>query len=168
MIIFFIFWFYILLNILNIFVNTIVEEKIPVKALVDTTSKFNIISKSLFDKFEEDYEIRPICSPIENLYEDVIGEIKYLDLQFWYKRKWRSLDCSELIDFQICKNPSFDLILGVKFSLVSAKYKEMGCILSAGEKVINQEGDPIKDIKDHISFRMYFLFVKEPFTKRPT
>src|SRR5207237_8364977 len=65
--------------------------------------------KSLFDKLKEDYGIR---DPVENLYGDVIGEIKCLDLQFQYKGKWRSLDCTELIDFQIRKNPSFDLVLG--------------------------------------------------------
>ncbi|CAG8782436.1 20216_t:CDS:1, partial [Racocetra persica] len=83
--------------------------KITVKALIDTSSKFNTISESLFDKLKEDYGIH---NPVENLYEDVIDEIKYLDLQFCYKRKWRSLDSTEVIDFQICKNPSFDLVLG--------------------------------------------------------
>ncbi|CAG8783271.1 23794_t:CDS:2, partial [Racocetra persica] len=34
---------------------TLVEGKISVKALIDTSSKFNTISKSLFDKLEEDY-----------------------------------------------------------------------------------------------------------------
>ncbi|CAG8855860.1 23650_t:CDS:1, partial [Gigaspora margarita] len=50
--------------------------------------------------------------PVKNLYRDVIGEIKYLDLQFQYKGKWRSLDSIEVIDFQIRKNLSFDLVLG--------------------------------------------------------
>ncbi|CAG8649494.1 6150_t:CDS:1, partial [Paraglomus occultum] len=77
--------------------------------------------RSLFDKLEEDYGIRDpaenlyggvVGVPVENLYRDVIGEIKCLDLQFRYKGKWRSLDCTELIDFQIRKNPSFDLVLG--------------------------------------------------------
>src|SRR5207237_2278338 len=98
---------------INMFINCLVEGKIPVKALIDTTSKSNTISKSLFDKLEEDYGIRDpvenlyggvVGVPVENLYRDVIGEIKCLDLQF---RKWRSL---ELIDFQIRKNPSFDLV----------------------------------------------------------
>ncbi|CAG8559812.1 42295_t:CDS:2, partial [Gigaspora margarita] len=101
--------------------KTLVEGKIPVKALIDTTSKFNTISKSLFDKLEEDYGIRDraenlyggvVGVPVKNLYRDVIGEIKGLDLQFCYKGKWQSLDCTELIDFQIRKNPSFDLVLG--------------------------------------------------------
>ncbi|CAG8576350.1 4959_t:CDS:2 [Paraglomus occultum] len=69
----------------------------------------------------EDYGIRDpaenlyggvIGIPVENLYGDVIGEIKCLDLQFRYKGKWRSLDGTEVIDFQIRKNPSFDLVLG--------------------------------------------------------
>jgi hypothetical protein len=29
--------------------------------------------------------------------------------------------------------------------------------LSAGDNVINQDGDPMYDIKDHISFHIYFL-----------
>src|SRR5436190_20362816 len=104
-----------------VFIETLVEGKIPVKALIDTSSKFNTISKSLFDKLEEDYGIRnPVENlyggvvgiPVENLYRDVIGEIKCLDLQFQYKGKWRSLDCTEVIDFQIRKNPLFDLVLG--------------------------------------------------------
>jgi len=74
-----------------VFIETLVEGKIPVKALIDTTSKSNTISKSLFDKLEEDYGIR---DPVENLYGNVIGEIKCLDLQFCYKGKWQSLDCT--------------------------------------------------------------------------
>ncbi|CAG8731270.1 8038_t:CDS:1 [Dentiscutata erythropus] len=89
------------------FVNTLVEEKIPVKASIDTTSKSNTISKSLFDKFEEDYGLECLSG------DELIGEeIKGLDLQFCYKGKWRSLDGTEVIDFQIHKNPSFDLVLG--------------------------------------------------------
>ncbi|CAG8599159.1 11352_t:CDS:1, partial [Paraglomus occultum] len=63
--------------------------------------------KSLFDKLEEDYGLGCLSG------DELIGEeIKGLDLQFQYKGKWRSLDCTELIDFQIRKNPSFDLVLG--------------------------------------------------------
>jgi len=47
------------------FINTLVEGKIPVKALIDTSSKFNTINESLFDKLKEDYGIR---DPVENLY----------------------------------------------------------------------------------------------------
>src|SRR5439155_3457493 len=103
------------------FINCLVEGKIPVKALINTGSKSNTIGKSLFDKLEEDYGIRDfdenlyggvVAVPVENLYRDVIGEIKCLDLQFHYKGKWRSLDGTEVIDFQIRKNPSFDLVLG--------------------------------------------------------
>ena len=90
-----------------VFIKTLVEGKIPVKALIDTTSKPNTISKSLFDKLEEDYGLEGISG------DDLIGaEIKCLDLQFCYKGKWRSLDATEVIDFQIRKNPSFDLVLG--------------------------------------------------------
>ncbi|CAG8780786.1 25721_t:CDS:2, partial [Gigaspora margarita] len=49
---------------------------------------------------------------VDNLYKDVIGKIKCLDLQFQYKGKWHSLDSTEVIDFQIHKNLSFDLVLG--------------------------------------------------------
>ncbi|CAG8457900.1 32572_t:CDS:2 [Gigaspora margarita] len=45
-------------------------------------------------------------------YDELIGkEIKCLDLQFQYKRKWRNLDGTEVIDFQIHKNLLFDLVL---------------------------------------------------------
>ncbi|CAG8657379.1 2438_t:CDS:1, partial [Diversispora eburnea] len=54
------------------FVDTIVERKFLVKALIDTTSKYNTISRCLFDKLEEDYRIRHICDPVEILYRDVI------------------------------------------------------------------------------------------------
>ena len=50
------------------FINTLVEGKIPVKALIDTTSKSNTISKSLFDKLEEDYGLEGLPD------EDVICE----------------------------------------------------------------------------------------------
>ncbi|CAG8764977.1 18198_t:CDS:2, partial [Racocetra persica] len=80
------------------------KGKIPVKALIDTISKSNTISKCLYNKLEKDYGLEGISG------DDLIGkEIKYLDLQFRYKGKWRSLDGTEVIDFQICKNPSFDL-----------------------------------------------------------
>ena len=91
-----------------VFIKTLVEGKIPVKALIDTTSKSNTISKSLFDnnKLEEDYGLECLSG------DELIGEeIKCLDLQFHYKGKWQSLDCTEVIDFQIRKNPSFDLVL---------------------------------------------------------
>src|SRR4051794_16211343 len=89
------------------FIDTIVEEKILVKALIDTTSKSNTISKHLFDKLESDHRLKGVVG------DDLIGEeIKGLDLQFRIKGKWQSLDNTELIDFQIRKNPSFDLVLG--------------------------------------------------------
>ena len=94
------------------FVNTLVEGKIPVKALIDTTSKSNTISKSLFDKLKSNHGIRPSCGLAECLYGDVIGEINCLDLQFRYKGKWQSLDYTDAIYFKIRKNPTFDLVLG--------------------------------------------------------
>ncbi|CAG8853644.1 29412_t:CDS:1, partial [Gigaspora margarita] len=53
-----------------------------------------------------------VAVPVGNLYRDVIGEIKCLDLQFKYKGKWRSLDYTDAIYFKIRKNPTFDLVLG--------------------------------------------------------
>ncbi|CAG8730603.1 12967_t:CDS:2 [Dentiscutata erythropus] len=73
-----------------VFIKTIIEGKISVKALIDTTSKSNTISKRVYNKLEEDYGLEGISG------DDLIGkEIKCLDLQFRYKGKWRSLDESE-------------------------------------------------------------------------
>ncbi|CAG8671977.1 11248_t:CDS:1, partial [Acaulospora colombiana] len=91
---------------------SLVEGKIPVKALIDTSSKFNTISKSLFDRLGTDHGIRPTCDPVKNLYKDVIGEINCLDLQFQYKGTYHSLDNTDVINFEIRKNPTFDLVLG--------------------------------------------------------
>ncbi|CAG8598161.1 4966_t:CDS:1, partial [Dentiscutata heterogama] len=81
--------------------------KIPVKALIDTTSKSNTISRRLYNKLESDHGLEGLLD------KDIIGEeIKGLDLQFHYKGKWQGLGNTEVIDFQIRKNPSFDLVLG--------------------------------------------------------
>ncbi|CAG8591035.1 227_t:CDS:2, partial [Diversispora eburnea] len=65
-----------------IFIETLVEGNISVKALIDITSKSNTISKSLFDKLKEDYELECLSG------NELIGkEIKGLDLQFRYKAK---------------------------------------------------------------------------------
>ena len=53
-----------------VFIETLVEGKVLVKALIDTTSKSNTISKSLFDKLEEDYGLEGLPD------EDVICEKK--------------------------------------------------------------------------------------------
>ncbi|CAG8590120.1 1542_t:CDS:2, partial [Scutellospora calospora] len=42
-----------------------------------------------------------IHDPVENLYGDVIGEIKCLNLQFCYKGKWQSLDGTEMHEAKI-------------------------------------------------------------------
>ncbi|CAG8476767.1 11822_t:CDS:2 [Gigaspora rosea] len=55
-----------------VFIETLVEGKIPVKALIDIFSKFNTISKRLFDKLKSNHGIRPFCSLVNNLYGDVI------------------------------------------------------------------------------------------------
>ncbi|CAH1770730.1 14439_t:CDS:2, partial [Entrophospora sp. SA101] len=58
------------------FISTF-KGKIPVKALIDTTSKSNTISNRLYNKLEEDYGLEGISG------DDLIGkEIKCLDLQF--------------------------------------------------------------------------------------
>ena|SRR5438128_5533891 len=68
--------------------------------------------KRLFDKLKSNHGIRPTCSPVKNLYRDAIGEINCLDLQFQYKGTYHSLDGTDTIDFEIRKNPPFDLVLG--------------------------------------------------------
>ncbi|CAG8621365.1 2723_t:CDS:1, partial [Diversispora eburnea] len=40
------------------FIDTLVKGKIPVKALIDTTSKSNTISRCLYNKLEEDYGLK--------------------------------------------------------------------------------------------------------------
>ncbi|CAG8469556.1 3614_t:CDS:2, partial [Scutellospora calospora] len=40
------------------FINTLVKGKIIVKVLIDTTSKYNTISKHLFDKLESDHRLK--------------------------------------------------------------------------------------------------------------
>ena len=62
------------------FIDTIVEGKISVKTLINTLSKFNTISKRLFNKLKSNHGIHPSCSPTECLYGDVIGKINCLDL----------------------------------------------------------------------------------------
>ncbi|CAG8724397.1 10621_t:CDS:2, partial [Gigaspora margarita] len=94
------------------FKKTLVEGKILVKALIDTTSRFNTISKRLFDRLGTNHGIGPTCDLVKSLYEDAIGEIHCLDLQFQYKEAYHSLDGTDAIDFEIRKNPPFDLVLG--------------------------------------------------------
>ncbi|CAJ0924801.1 3420_t:CDS:2 [Entrophospora sp. SA101] len=114
------------------FVNCLVEGKIPVKALINTSSKFNTISKKLFDSLGEEYGIGFVSVGAEKIYKDAIGEIKCLDLQFQYNGKWQSLDGTEVIDFQIRKNPSFDLVLGqdwlwVREAKISFEFSSKTC-----------------------------------------
>ncbi|CAG8783400.1 3449_t:CDS:2, partial [Dentiscutata erythropus] len=70
------------------FINTLIEEKILVKALIDTTSKYNTISKHLFDKLKSDHRLEGIGIVGDDLIDE---EIKGLDLQFRIKRKRQSL-----------------------------------------------------------------------------
>ncbi|CAG8841700.1 15003_t:CDS:2, partial [Racocetra persica] len=75
-------------------------RKILVKALIDTTSKSNTISKRLYNKLEEDYGLE---------------------------------DSTEVIDFQIRKNLSFDLVLGrdwlwMREAKISFGYSPKTCV----------------------------------------
>ncbi|CAG8748908.1 4613_t:CDS:1, partial [Cetraspora pellucida] len=94
------------------FINILVEGKILVKALINTLSKFNTISKSLFDKLGTDHRIRPTCDSVKNLYKDAIDKIHCLNLQFQYKGTYYSLNNTDIIDFEIHKNLTFNLVLG--------------------------------------------------------
>ncbi|CAG8644112.1 9617_t:CDS:1, partial [Diversispora eburnea] len=130
--------------------------KTPVKMLIDTSSKFNTISKRLFDKLEEDYGLEGVSG------DDLIGaEIKCLDLQFCYKGKWRSLDGTEVIDFQIRKNPLFDLVLGqewlwmhkvkIIFGFFPRTYEHRDKIVIDNMSIplIEGYGRPMDDSKSH-------------------
>ena len=66
----------------------------------------------MFDRLGTNHGIGATCDLVKNLYEDAIGEIRCLDLQFRYKGTYHSLDGTDAIDFKICKNPPFDLVLG--------------------------------------------------------
>ncbi|CAH1768771.1 9014_t:CDS:2, partial [Entrophospora sp. SA101] len=117
---------------INFFLLALHEGKIPVKALINTSSKFNTISKKLFDSLGEEYGIGFVSVGAEKIYKDAIGEIKCLDLQFQYNGKWQSLDGTEVIDFQIRKNPSFDLVLGqdwlwVREAKISFEFSSKTC-----------------------------------------
>ncbi|CAG8755171.1 19071_t:CDS:1, partial [Dentiscutata erythropus] len=131
-------------------------RKTPVKALINTSSKFNTISKRLFNKLEEDYGLEGVSG------DDLIGEeIKCLDLQFCYKGKWRSLDGTEVIDFQIRKNPSFDLVLRQEwlwmhkvkiifgFSPRTYEYRDKIVIDNMSIPLIEGDGRPMDDSKSH-------------------
>ncbi|CAG8601083.1 11567_t:CDS:2, partial [Diversispora eburnea] len=119
-------------------------------------SKFNTIGKRLFDKLEEDYGLEGISG------DDLIGaEIKCLDLQLCYKGKWRSLDATEVIDFQIRKNSSFNLVLRqewlwmhkvkIIFGFSSRTYEYRGKIVIDNMSIPLIEGDgrPMDSSKSH-------------------
>ncbi|CAJ0645868.1 8194_t:CDS:2, partial [Entrophospora sp. SA101] len=97
-----------------------------------SSEQFNTISKKLFDSLGEEYGIGFVSVGAEKIYKDAIGEIKCLDLQFQYNGKWQSLDGTEVIDFQIRKNPSFDLVLGqdwlwVREAKISFEFSSKTC-----------------------------------------
>ncbi|CAG8616498.1 9109_t:CDS:2 [Diversispora eburnea] len=118
------------------FVDTLVEEKTPVKMLINTSSKFNTISKRLFDKLEEDYGLEGISG------DDLIGEeIKYLDLQFCYKRKWQCLDGTELWMHKV------KIIFG--FSPRTYEHRDKIVIDDINIPLIEGDGRPMDDSKSH-------------------
>jgi hypothetical protein len=69
-----------------------------VKALIDTSSTENFISKSLADKLKNS-----------------VGKIEWLDISFRYKGKDRLLSDSDevLNDFEVIEEPKADLVLGL-------------------------------------------------------
>jgi hypothetical protein len=79
-----------------VFIEILVEGKIPVKVLIDTLSKFNTIRKSFFNRLGTN-EIELTCNLVKNLYENAIGKICCLDLQFGYKEIYYSLDSTNSI-----------------------------------------------------------------------
>lgn len=52
-----------------------------VKALIKT-AKNNI-------KLKLNYRVKCVSNEVKNLYKDATGKFRDLDLQFYYKRKWR-------------------------------------------------------------------------------
>ena len=80
-----------------VFVKTLVEGKILVAGLIDTTSHFNIISKELFDKLKSKHGIRPVSKYVKRYDKDVIGETKCL---LDHKGKYRSLYNTDTIEFK--------------------------------------------------------------------
>ena len=100
------------INCIMVFIKTLVEGKIVVAGLIDTTSHFNIISKELFDKLKSKHGIRPVSKYVKRYEKDVIGEINCLDLQFYHKGKYRSLYNTDTIEFKIDKLTKHLLILG--------------------------------------------------------
>src|SRR6266536_611698 len=100
------------INYKMVFVKTLVEGKILVAGLIDTTSHFNIISKELFDKLKSKHGIRPASNYVKRYYKDVIGEINCLDLQFYHKGKYRSLYNTDTIVFDIVNSIKHPLVLG--------------------------------------------------------
>ncbi|PKK56005.1 hypothetical protein RhiirC2_800956 [Rhizophagus irregularis] len=80
-----------------------------VKAMIDTSSSVNFISRSLADKLGRKYG---------NHYKKVknsLGTIECLDLSFRYKGKDRLLAGSDKTfnDFEVTKKPCADLVLGL-------------------------------------------------------
>ncbi|CAG8629568.1 11117_t:CDS:2 [Funneliformis caledonium] len=126
-------------------IETLVEGKIPVKALIDTSPKFNTISKRLFNKLKLNYRIRLSCGSAECLYGDVIGEINCLDLRFRYKGKWQSLDDTNTIYFKIRKNlTSYDpyakiVIDGMNIPLIGDNNRPTGDSLSHNTSPIKND-----------------------------
>ena len=80
-----------------------------VKALIDTTSNFNIISKSLVDKLDMKYNTK--LDNYQKKLRDVVGYVTCLDLSF--QDRLVSGSDEVLNNFMVVKNPKADLILGL-------------------------------------------------------
>ena len=97
-----------------------------VKALIDTSSSANFISKSLTDKlgikYEKHYKNKKVSGSQKDCAkpkENSLGTIYCLDLSFRYKGKDRLLSKSDSIlnDFEVNKDHYLkaDLILGIQW-----------------------------------------------------
>ncbi|PKY40428.1 hypothetical protein RhiirA4_453799 [Rhizophagus irregularis] len=89
------------------------HEYHAVKALIDTSSSINFISKSLANKLGEKYSEQYKNKKVKNS----LGSIDCLELSFQYKGKDRLVSGSDEVfnNFEVIKNPKeqADLILGI-------------------------------------------------------
>ncbi|CAG8663616.1 4475_t:CDS:1, partial [Paraglomus brasilianum] len=113
-------------------------------------------------KLEEDYGLEGVSG------DDLIGEeIKCLDLQFHYKGKWLSLDNTEVIDFQICKNPSTRMVMDARnkisfgFSLENCTRYAKIEINGMSIPLIGDNSNKASPIKNNLSSHKVHLSAKD-------
>src|SRR5271170_3718545 len=111
-----------------------------VKALIDTSSSVNKISKSLADELEEKYGKHQKYKRIKNS----LGYIECLKLSFQYKRNDRLVGQVDkaLNSFEVIKDPKADLVLE---------------LLWLYEADINIQKEEIKIYGDFVPFCNYHL-----------